>query len=309
MSDFSSTLRPILRSPAATAAGVTAAAAVLLIALFVVVDRPDTAQQERDAAARLAAATATNNEAEAQARQLREAQASAALQHARALAGRGSLSTDTTPVGAEISINDRPFGSTPFEGKDLPLGKYAVRLLRYGYAHVDREFVLQDGAKIVETIPLIRDTGTLAVDTAPSGLPVRLTAESDEDGVEPIEAAAPFERTIPTGNYQLTVQREGFAPAIRTVGVSRGDTTRQTVSLLPGKLELISVPAGAAVYRSGEQVGVTPYILEDLREEGNMYFEIKLDGYEDSSAYVNIQYGEVTRETVKLVKIATEQSD
>ncbi|MBP8962076.1 MAG: PEGA domain-containing protein [Opitutaceae bacterium] len=309
MSDFSSTLRPILRSPGATAAGVTAAAAVLLIVLFVVVDRPDTAQQERDAAARLAAATATNNEAEAQARQLREAQAAAALQHARTLAGRGSLSIETTPVGAEISINDRPFGSTPFEGKDLPLGKYAVRLLRYGYAHVDREFVLQDGAKIVETIPLIRDTGTLAVDTAPSGLPVRLTAESDEDGVEPIEAAAPFERTIPTGNYQLTVQREGFAPAIRTVGVSRGDTTRQTVSLMPGKLELISVPAGAAVYRSGEQVGVTPYILEDLREEGNMYFEIKLDGYEDSSAYVNIQYGEVTRETVKLVKIATEQSD
>ena len=309
MSDFSSILRSIPRSPAATAAGVTAVAAVLLIALFVVVDRPDTAQQERDAAARLAAASATTTDAEAQARRLREAQAAEALQRARTLAGRGNLSIDTTPVGAEISINDRPFGSTPFEGKDLPLGKYAVRLLRYGYAHVDREFVLQDGAKIVETIPLIRDTGTLAVGTDPSGLPVRLTAESDEDGVEPIETAAPFERTLPTGNYQLTVQREGFAPAIRTVGISHGDTTRQTVSLLPGKLELISIPVGAAVYRLGEQVGVTPYILEDLREEGNMYFEIKLAGYEESSAYVNIQYGEVTRETVTLVKTAAEQSD
>ncbi len=302
MSDFSSTLRSILRTPAATAAGVTAAAAVLLLALFVVVDRSDAAQQERDAAARLTAATATTTEAEAQARQLREAQAAAALQHARTLAGRGSLTIETTPVGAEISINDRPFGSTPFEGKDLPLGKYAVRLLRYGYAHVDREFVLQDGAKIVETIPLVRDTGTLAVDTAPSGLSVRLTAESDEDGVEPIETTTPFERSLPTGNYQLTVQREGFAPAIRAVGVSRGDTTRQTVSLMPGKLELDSVPTGAAVYRAGEHVGTTPYRLDDLREEGGIYFEIKLDGYEDSSSYVNIHYGEVTRETVTLAK-------
>ena len=228
--------------------------------------------------------------------------AAAALQHARTLAGRGSLSIATTPVGAEISINDRQLGFTPFERNDLPLGKYSVRLLRYGYAHVDREFDLQDGARIVETIPLVRDTGTLAVDTDPSGLPVRLTAESAEDGVDPIETTAPFEKSLPTGTYQLTVRREGFEPAILTVGVSCGDTTRQTVSLMPGKLELDSVPTGAAVYRAGAHVGTTPYRLDDLREEGGIYFEIKLDGYEDSSSYVNIHYGEVTRETVTLAK-------
>jgi hypothetical protein len=294
-------------SPAFQASIASALVAMLLCIGFFFATRTDPRKEQAEATARLESIAPATADAEAEARHLREKNAAAALQHARTLAGRGSLSIATTPIGAQIYINDRDVGTTPFEGNDLPLGKYTVKVLRYGYATVDREFDLQAGARITETIPLIRDTGTLVVNTEPAGLPVFLTAESREDGMEPIQIAAPFERTLPTGNYQLEVQREGFARSIRTVNVSRGDMTRETVSLMPGKLEIDSVPTGAAVYRSGEHVGTTPYRLNDLSEEGNIYFEIKLDGYEVSSVYPSIRYGAVTKETVTLTKLAPEE--
>lgn len=49
------------------------------------------------------------------------------------------------------------------------------------------------------------------------------------------------------------------------------------------KLELISTPVGAEVYRDGELLGTTPLALEVVKSEDATTLDVKLDGYKDKS--------------------------
>jgi hypothetical protein len=312
MSAPHSRLQLFFRSPRLMAGIATALVALLLFAAFALRSRYSLVQEQSEAVARLIALAPETVAAEATTRQLREAQQAAALQHARRLEGRGSLSVQATPDDSDVFINDRRTGEAPYEWSNLPVGKYDVRVSRQGYAAVSRVLEVKDGSMTSEVFPLVRDTGTLTVDTVPGGLPVQLAPEMNWDGsesIKPFETKAPIERTLPTGNYQLTVEREGFDPVVRTISISRGETTRKTVSMMPGRLELASVPAGADVYNYDEKVGTTPYILDDIRSEGVRFFNLKLAGYEEASVNLSILYGEVASETVKLERIAPPESE
>jgi hypothetical protein len=165
---------------------------------------------------------------------------------------------------------------------------------------------VQEGSGTTEVIPLVRLTGTLKFETVPAGLPVTIRRELSDGPSEEwprFEGKAPVELTLPTGYYVVETQREGFEAHQTELKIEPGETVSRSVSVSPGRLEITSIPSGAEVFLEEKKVGTTPYILDDIRSGSHWRpYVLQLEGYEAKEVTVNVGVGEVTKESVELLK-------
>jgi formylglycine-generating enzyme required for sulfatase activity/uncharacterized RDD family membrane protein YckC len=60
---------------------------------------------------------------------------------------RGSIVVQTEPAGAMVYINEKHVGTTPYEGKDLPIDTYRVRVTKEGYEIWEQNVDMHAGAE------------------------------------------------------------------------------------------------------------------------------------------------------------------
>lgn len=97
---------------------------------------------------------------------------------------------------------------------------------------------------------------------------------------QPIRATA-----IDAGVHQLRIEAEGYEAMERDVRIIADQSTDLELRLVPSKVsvELSSSPAGAQVSSGGEQLGTTPFTLEDQNFGETITLVFTLDGYEPST--------------------------
>jgi hypothetical protein len=160
----------------------------------------------------------------------------------------GTLALDSDPEAAEIEIDGKSYGNTPF--KDfLEQGQHKIRLEKNGYkpyekiVTVNRDETTEVLAKM-ETLP-----GSLSIESEPTGAALFI------NGID--YGVTPYKRdVIDAGDYTVRLSKEGYDTLEQTVTVHPGEPMDRTFTLDSnlGAIVLSVNPPGVNIYLDGRFV-------------------------------------------------------
>ena len=209
----------------------------------------------------------------------------------------GGLVIQTDPPGANVSVDGRRAGVSPYGGKGLTPGKHKVRVDKEGYETWEGEVTVIAEKDVEVPVALKLKGGELLVQSEPPGAKAYLTGK--EIGDTPIKVSG-----ITPGVYELRVIKGGYAPheaQVKIVG-GRSETVRVSLSKSVGSLLLRTEPAGANVYIDGKLAGVSPLRSEELTP-GIHRVQVSKEAYETQEKEVIIKANERAEVSVSLKKI------
>ena len=120
---------------------------------------------------------------------------------------KGGLLVKSVPEGATVTLGTEDAQTSPATFKGVKIGKYPLRLTREGYEQVSREVEIKENDFTdLGTINLVRETGSVRVESAPSGAVVK--RGETELGTTPLDLAS-----VPTGEANYTLAMKGYKPA------------------------------------------------------------------------------------------------
>jgi formylglycine-generating enzyme required for sulfatase activity len=205
------------------------------------------------------------------------------------------VSIASQPAGAAVNIDDESHGSTPFTG-ELIQGQREVRLTLDGYKPWQRTLKVVAGETLnLPPVILAKADGYLKVATVPAG--AAITIDKLYKGQSPIRTAV-----TPDEQHQISILKEGYAAAARTVSAASGETKSLTVELEPelAQVEVISTPEGAELFIDGVARGSANQTLK-LPTHKHL-LEIRKPGFVSYSAQVTPRKGIRKRIKVRLKK-------
>lgn len=160
----------------------------------------------------------------------------------------GTLALDSDPEAAEIEIDGKTYGNTPF--KDfLEQGQHKIRLTKNGYkpyekiVTVNRDETTEVVAKM-ETLP-----GSLSIESEPTGAALFI------NGID--YGVTPYKRdVIEAGDYTVRLSKDGYDTLEQTVTVHPGEPMDRTFTLDSnlGAIVLTVNPPGVNIYLDGKFV-------------------------------------------------------
>ena len=203
------------------------------------------------------------------------------------------VSITSEPAGAALSIDDDSRGTTPFAGEVLQ-GQRDVRLNLDGYKPWQRTLKIVAGeALTLPPVILAQADGYVNITTVPAG--AAITIDKLYQGQSPIKAAV-----TPDEKHAVSILKEGYAAASRTVSAGSGETQALVVELKPelAQVEVISTPQGAELFIDGVARGSANQTLK-LPTHKHL-LEIRKPGYVSYSTEVTPRKGIRKRIKVRL---------
>ena len=158
----------------------------------------------------------------------------------------GTISLNSEPGGAEIEIDGKTYGNTPF--KDFfEQGQHKIRLTKTGYKPYEKIVTVNRDETTEETVSLETLPGSLALDSEPTGAALFI------NGID--YGVTPYKRdSIEAGDYTILLRKDGFDPLEQTVTVHPGELMDRTFTLDPntGSIILSVNPPGMNIYLDGK---------------------------------------------------------
>ncbi len=138
----------------------------------------------------------------------------------------GSMELNSIPAEASVVINNEYKGVTPLTVSGLDPGTYNVTLTRFGYGQMSTPVKVEPGSvsRVNITLPVL--TGSLFVNSTPSG--AQLTVDGASTGVSPMTFTG-----LQQGNHTLNVTRDGYVSQIIPVHIAADQTTVIDIALRP----------------------------------------------------------------------------
>ncbi len=165
----------------------------------------------------------------------------------------GGLFVNTSPTGANIYIDGKPVGVSPYEGRDLDPRVYRIRAVKEGYEVWEREQTVEAGKKM-EVIAHLKEVlmGRLSISTDPPGAHIQINGKPV--GVSPYEA-----KDLATGSYKVRLSKEGYDPWERDVAVEAGKRVDLQTMLRERRKEVaVSPPSAKPETPRAKEGKVTP---------------------------------------------------
>lgn len=168
----------------------------------------------------------------------------------------GTLVLMTNPRGAWVELNGtRQETLTPTTFENIAAGNYAIRVGSAEHRAVSLEIVVPPDQTIERVVELHRvPKGHLTIVSVPHDATITLTGL--EDGYEQ-------NMRLPLGEYQVRVEREGYAGRTVRVGVvQERNLHRVELEKLYGRLHVESAPASVRLtvtYSVGREIMKLPY--------------------------------------------------
>ncbi len=183
-----------------------------------------------------------------------------------------TLRVVSMPEGARVYLDNQFSGETPLDLADLAPGSYRVRVELPAHDPMARTVTLQRAARVVEEFRLIANSGALRVTTAPAGVTVlvdgRVAGETEArpDATDQISEPLTIPQ-LPVGRREITLTRQGFFEARRTVEIGRDQTTTLDATLRRRFIPDYEVRTETGVYR-GVLINITPEFVRIETEIG-----------------------------------------
>ena len=147
----------------------------------------------------------------------------------------GTLEIRSDVSGADVLLNGKRVGTTPYKASDLTPGKYSVKVEKAGYTSFEKRVDL--GSKqLVVRAKLVAAFATLRVEANVPGAKVLLDGE--ERGTTPLELS-----NVSPGRHELAVSADGYETKTETLEVESGerDIKIDLVSPLAALTEAVAV--------------------------------------------------------------------
>ena len=174
-----------------------------------------------------------------------------------------SLSVDSEPQGATVSLDLRDVGRSPLVLPRVAPGLHTVRVVREGFAPAQLSFQIAAGVNVAPLRFVLQSTSaSLALRSEPAGAGVSL--DGRPAGTTPVAGLV-----LPAGPHELRVEQRGFKVWKRRVEAHVGETLELTARLERGEAKL--GPEGAAVHwvREGDLLELTPDVEPPKRIAGD----------------------------------------
>lgn len=142
------------------------------------------------------------------------------------------LRIETIPSGAEIIINGRPFGRTPYYGRDIASGDHVLELRLKNYESYSSELELKPGISEERKISLEKAKGSLVVKTIPVGAKIII------DGKQTGKSTPQVFYGLEAGEHSVKVQMPKYYPSTTKITINGGEQFELIKELKGGDLVL-----------------------------------------------------------------------
>lgn len=206
----------------------------------------------------------------------------------------GSLYITTDPAGAQISLEGRSKGVTPFTMQDIEPGYYRLEINKKGYREIKEEILIYSGDKTQLHLFLEEAPGLFTFSTTPEGATIYW--QNRRLGNSPLTVE------LPRGIHEIVLEKEGFKTERLMVESlpEKREEIHTPLTQLYGNLEILSHPSEAEVYLGEKFLGLTPLHLKEhpagrftftLKREGKMVTrrEVFIPPYETETLFVELR--------------------
>jgi hypothetical protein len=170
----------------------------------------------------------------------------------------GSMELSSIPDRTSVVVNTVYKGMTPLIISGLGPGTYNVTFTHFGYEGLSTPVTVQAGSVSEVDVTLVMLSGSLFVNTTPSG--ARLTLDGSAAGISP--ATLP---NLTSGNHTLSVAKDGFVARNLSVLITADQMTTVDVVLVPAGMSDSSGTRVAGFLPSTVAVGVLMVLLFAVR--------------------------------------------
>ncbi len=126
----------------------------------------------------------------------------------------GTLEIRSDVSAADVFLNGKRVGTTPYKASDLTPGKYSVKVEKAGYTTFEKRVDLGPKNQVVRA-KLVAALATLRVEANVPGAKVSLDGE--ERGTTPLELS-----NVSPGRHELAVSADGYETRTETIEVEGG---------------------------------------------------------------------------------------
>ena len=219
----------------------------------------------------------------------------------------GVVDCTTEPAGATVLVNGVERGVTPVKLSNVPKGVATVVFRLAGYKDETRELRLTPGDSQTLAVQLKGQPAKLVVVSSPEG--AKVFVDDDYQGKTPATIS-----TLAGGAHKIRVELAGHAPVTRDVVLANGAAKTEEFKLesMLGRLEVVTIPAGARVSIDGKVAGTTRIMSGGSRSQilavenvpaGDHSVLVHLDGFQDTSRKILVKAKDTSKITVKLPRI------
>lgn len=168
----------------------------------------------------------------------------------------GSIVVESTPKGADISLNNKDTGlKTPASIQNLKAGeRHNIKLTLNGYKEWSEDILIKEDEKITLSPQLKRLYASVLVDSKPEG--AAIFVNNQDTGKK---TPATFSEINPNEPYNIKLHLYGYEPWGKTITLKEEEYTILSPALarLYGSLTINAIP-WAEIYIAGESKGPTP---------------------------------------------------
>ena len=209
----------------------------------------------------------------------------------------GSISISSNPPEAFISIDSKKSGKTPVTITDLSPGTHLVEVRLDGYEEWSESVDIIGDKENTITAELLAITASINIDSNPSEAAIYLDGEK-------VGTTPDVLKSVAIGTHEVGVKLEGFAEWKRVLNVKNGKEINLNAALQinTGTANIDSDPADAVTLLDGNDVGMTPVSLTDIKI-GTYDVELQKEGYVSFKKTIRIKAGKVNSLTTKLVEM------
>jgi hypothetical protein len=212
----------------------------------------------------------------------------------------GQMAIDSTPQGAQVSVDGRTDASyvTPFALTNLQPGQHSISVTKAGYGSDSRTVNVLSGSRATVVVHLAQLMATLVVNSDPAGANIYV------DGRD-MATKTPAQVSVDKGQHVILVRKMGYIDETMNGGFTLGQTYNFSPTLRPlgsvdsihtvgGKMSKLFGGKGAAAGQAtvsihtqpkGAQVAINEHIMDknsplDIAvDPGNYVIDITLTGY------------------------------
>ncbi|RKE04163.1 PEGA domain-containing protein [Marinifilum flexuosum] len=205
----------------------------------------------------------------------------------------------TTPSGADVYINNKYAGQTPFD-KLMPLGNYNYRIEKSMYHNSAGVFSLTEDEKQIIEQNLQPNFGFAFISSSPEkGAEILINGQPTG-----LITPAKTER-LKSGDYTITLRKDLYESVSERIQVNDGQTTNLNIDMSAdfGSLKVNSNPTGAEIILDGNLLQQkTPCTILKVAK-GMHILKLKRKWYEPKSVQVNVMNNETTELIQELMPI------
>jgi hypothetical protein len=209
---------------------------------------------------------------------------------------RGLALIHASPTGAEVYVDGAFRGLTPLLLPDVPLGTHRVQITAPGFFPKEVDLTVPDRIPLKIAVELVADSASVDFSSEPAGAAVLINGSSR--GTTPLRVDQ-----IPSGETEVVLQLEGYAPHREKLVLKAGETVRVEARLTsqPGALSVVAQPEPARIYVNNEFRGETPLDLQGLAP-GEYRLRAERRGFETDARTVQVRADTKTTEEFRLQK-------